>query len=182
MNAKTVNGILFIIAGIAPLVIYLGLGPDGTGILEANLTEKLATWIAFSAPIAIMMTRDAIKGGEGYGIVNAGFLIMIIALPVGIVADAFNGSSMTDYGDIIGEFGWSSVFLALFVSGIGYYVNKFFPIWLCALLCVVTAYGFVVLGFVDVTADNEDALFIPMWLGFTLTVVLLGIFRMRKES
>ena len=107
---------------------------------------------------------------------------MIIALPVGIVADAFNGSSMTDYGEIIGEFGWSSLFLGLFVSGIGYYVNKFFPIWLCALLCVVTAYGFVVLGFVDVTPDNEDALFIPMWLGFTLTVVLLGIFRMRKES
>ena len=87
MNAKTVNGILFIIAGIAPLVIYLGLGPDGTGILEANLTEKLATWVMFSAPIAIMMTRDAIKSGAGHGIVSAGFLIMIIALPVGIVAD-----------------------------------------------------------------------------------------------
>ena len=182
MNAKTVNGILFIIAGIAPLVIYLGLGPDGTGILEANLTEKLATWVMFSAPIAIMMTRDAIKSGAGHGIVSAGFLIMIIALHVGIVADAFNGSSMTDYGDIIGEFGWSSMFLGLFVSRIGYYVNKFFPMWLCALLCVVTAYGFIVLGFIDVTPDNEGALFLPMWLGFTLTIILLGIFRMRREN
>ena len=39
MNAKTVNGILFIIAGIAPLVIYLGLGPDGTGILAVSYTH-----------------------------------------------------------------------------------------------------------------------------------------------
>ena len=92
MTAKTINGILFIVAGIAPLIIYLGLGPDGTGLLEVDLTEKLATWLMFSAPIAIMMTRDSIKGGEGYGLVNAGFLIFIIAWPVGIVADAFNGA------------------------------------------------------------------------------------------
>ena len=39
MNTKTVNGVLFIIAALAPLVLYLGLGPDGTGILEIELTE-----------------------------------------------------------------------------------------------------------------------------------------------
>mgnify|MGYP001159426703 FL=1 len=182
MNTKTANGILFIIAGIAPLIIYMGLGSEGSGLLDANLTEKLATWAMFCAPIAVMMTRDAIKGGEGFGVVNAGFLIMILAWPVGIVADSFNGAEMTDFADIIGEFGWSSMFLGLFVSGIGYYINKFFPIWLSILLCVVTAYGFIVLGFVDVTPDNEDALFLPMWLGFTLTIILLGIFRIRRES
>ena len=111
MNTKTVNGVLFIIAALAPLVLYLGLGPDGTGILEIELTEKLVTWIMFCAPIAIMMTRDAIKGGEGYGLVNAGFLIVIIAWAVGIVADAFNGAEMSDTGEAIGAFGWSSMFL-----------------------------------------------------------------------
>ena len=182
MNTKTVNGVLFIIAALTPLVLYLGLGPDGTGILEIELTEKLVTWIMFCAPIAIMMTRDAIKGGEGYGLVNAGFLIVIIAWAVGIVADAFNGAEMSDTGEAIGAFGWSSMFLGLFVSGIGYYVHRFFPVWLCALLCIVTAYGFIVLGFVNVTPDNEGILFMPMWLGFTLTILLLGIFRMRRES
>ena len=60
MNTKTVNGVLFIIAALAPLVLYLGLGPDGTGILEIELTEKLVTWIMFCAPIAIMMTLSLI--------------------------------------------------------------------------------------------------------------------------
>ena len=182
MTAKTINGILFIVAGIAPLIIYLGLGPDGTGLLELDLTEKLATWLMFSAPIAIMMTRDSIKGGEGYGLVNAGFLIFVIAWPVGIVADAFNGALMEESADAIGAFGWSSMMLGFFISGIGYYVNKFFPIWLCGLLCLITAYGFIALGFINMTPDNEDALLLPLWLGFTLTIVLLGIFRMRKES
>ena len=41
MNAKTVNGILFIIAGIAPLVIYLwGLVQMGPGYLKLTLPKN----------------------------------------------------------------------------------------------------------------------------------------------
>jgi hypothetical protein len=78
MSSKTVNGVLFIIAGLAPLLIYLGLGPDGTGILDVNLTEKLAIWFTLSTPIALMMTVDAMKGGSGHGYAKAGFVIVVI--------------------------------------------------------------------------------------------------------
>jgi hypothetical protein len=182
MNTKTSTGVLFIIAAIVPIVIYLGLGPDGTGILEIGLTEKLATWFMFSAPIAVMMTKDAMKGGKGYGIAKAGFLILAIAWAAGMVADAFNGAEMTDNSDAVATLAWSSMMLGFFVSGIGYYVQKFFPIWVCGILCLVTAYAFVVMGFIDVTPDNEDVLLMPVWLGITLALLLLGIFRIRREN
>jgi len=38
MTDKMVNGILFIIAGLGPVVVYMGLGPDGTGILSMGHT------------------------------------------------------------------------------------------------------------------------------------------------
>ena len=40
MTDKMVNGILFIIAGLGPVAVYIGLGPDGTGILNNAQTEK----------------------------------------------------------------------------------------------------------------------------------------------
>ena len=44
MSTKTVNGILFIIAAIAPFVFYMGLGTDGAGILTDLETEKFVFW------------------------------------------------------------------------------------------------------------------------------------------
>ena len=31
MNINMVNGIMLIIAGLTPFILYLGLGPDGLG-------------------------------------------------------------------------------------------------------------------------------------------------------
>ena len=40
MTDKMINGILFIIAGLGPIAVYLGLGE--TGILDKGHTEKIA--------------------------------------------------------------------------------------------------------------------------------------------
>ena len=58
MNAKMVNGLMFILAGVTPPVVYLGLGPDGSGILDMARTEQLFAYLFFSLPIAFMMTRN----------------------------------------------------------------------------------------------------------------------------
>ena len=57
MNTNTINGLMFIIAGFTPPVVYLGLGPDGMGILNLARTEQIFAYLFFSLPIAFMMTR-----------------------------------------------------------------------------------------------------------------------------
>ena len=34
MKTNIANGLLFIVAGLTPFIIYLGLGPDGAAILD----------------------------------------------------------------------------------------------------------------------------------------------------
>ena len=58
MNTKMVNGLMFILAGVTPPVVYLGLGPDGSGILDMDRTEQLIDYFFFNLPISFMMTRN----------------------------------------------------------------------------------------------------------------------------
>ena len=48
MSTNTINGVMFIIAGLTPFVVYLGLGPDGAGILSAARTEQLFAYLFFN--------------------------------------------------------------------------------------------------------------------------------------
>ena len=56
MTDKMVNGILFIIAGLGPFVVYIGLGE--TGIVSMAYTEKIAAYVLLTWPLAFMMTRN----------------------------------------------------------------------------------------------------------------------------
>ena len=183
MSTKMANGLLFIIAGLAPLVIYMGLGPDGGDILDASMTERVATWFIFSMAIALMMTKDTMQGGSGYHLANAGFIIVVIASGAGIVVDAFNGAEKDAYVEILGPNIWSSFMLGMFITALGYYIQKNFPIWLSGLGMVVTAAAFIVFGFevIDVSDPTEVAL-IPIWIGFTLVAILYGVFTIRKTD
>ena len=61
MNTNTANGLLFIVAGLTPFIVYLGLGPEGAGILNEARAEQLFAYLFFSLPIAIMMARRIAK-------------------------------------------------------------------------------------------------------------------------
>ena len=56
MSNKTINGIMFIIAGLGSIVVYIGLGE--TGILDKSHTEKIAAYALLAMPLAFMMTRN----------------------------------------------------------------------------------------------------------------------------
>ena len=47
MKTNTVNGLLFIIAGLTPFIVYLGLGPDGAAILDQARAEQLFAYLFF---------------------------------------------------------------------------------------------------------------------------------------
>ena len=82
MTAKMVNGILFIIAGLGPIAVYIGLGE--TGILDSGHTEKIAAYLLLTIPLAFMMTRNVEKNA----FIDAGLLIIVVGLTAGIVSDA----------------------------------------------------------------------------------------------
>ena len=47
MNINTANGLLFVLAGLTPFIVYLGLGPDGTAVLDQARAEQLFAYLFF---------------------------------------------------------------------------------------------------------------------------------------
>ena len=93
MTDKMVNGILFIIAGLGPFVVYIGLGE--TGIVSMAYTEKIAAYVLLTWPLAFMMTRNIKRNN----FIDAGFLIIVVAWGAGIVTDAINGAELGGVSD-----------------------------------------------------------------------------------
>ena len=93
MSEKTVRGLMFLVAAFTPIIVYLGLGPDGFGVLDAARTEQFFC-LYFSLPIAFMMTRKI----EGNFFLDACLLIIIASMSSSIIADALhaNFSKMAD--------------------------------------------------------------------------------------
>ena len=85
---------MFLIAAFTPNLVYLGLGPDGFGVLDAARTEQFFFCLYFSLPIAFMMTRKI----EGNFFLDACLLIIIASMSSSIIADALhaNFSKMAD--------------------------------------------------------------------------------------
>ena len=84
MTAKMMNGILFIIAGIGSIAIYMVLGE--TGLLGKVHTEKIAAYALVTIPLAFMMTRNVVKNT----FIDTGLLIIVVGLSMGLVSDAIN--------------------------------------------------------------------------------------------
>ncbi len=93
MTDKMVNGILFIIAGLGSIAVYIALGE--TGILDKGHTEKIAAYALITIPLAFMMTRNIQRNTY----IDAGLLIIVVGLTMGLVADATNSSEISAESD-----------------------------------------------------------------------------------
>ncbi|MCL0029019.1 hypothetical protein M1N23_02595 [Dehalococcoidia bacterium] len=183
MTAKTINGILFIIAGLGPVAVYLGLGPDGTGILDKAHTEKIAAYALLTIPLAFMMTRNVVRNT----FTDAGLLIIVVGLSMGLVSDAINSAELSAEFDSIGEAialtAWSSMFLGIFITGIGYLRTNLFPKWLSGLLAVTSLVTFAVLAILSTEQlSNNENIVGPLWMAVSLVLVILGIFTIRRAE
>ena len=182
MTAKMVNGILFIIAGLGPIAVYIGLGE--TGILDSGHTEKIAAYLLLTIPLAFMMTRNVEKNA----FIDAGFLIIVVGLTAGIVSDAIGSAELSAESDAmssaIAATAWSSMYLGIFITGIGYLRTNLFPNWLSGLLALTS---FVMFAFLAVLngeqlETNGDNIVPPLWVMNSIVLVILGIFTMRRAE
>ena len=181
MTDKMVNGILFIIAGLGPFVVYIGLGE--TGIVSMAYTEKIAAYVLLTWPLAFMMTRNIKRNN----FIDAGFLIIVVAWGAGIVTDAINGAELGGVSDSIGEAiaptAWSLLFLGVLISGIGYTRTDLFPKWLSGLLSVLSLIAFAYLAIMSTEhLSNNEGFIAPLWMAVSLVMVILGIFTMRRNE
>ena len=181
MTDKMINGILFIIAGLGPIAVYLGLGE--TGILDKGHTEKIAAYLLLTIPLAFMMTRNV----ERNTFIDAGLLIIVVGLGAGIVSDAINSAELSAESDSIGEAigatAWSSMYLGIFITGIGYLRTNLFPKWLSGLLSVASLVFFAFMAVLssEQVSNNEDIVG-PLWMIVSLVLVIVGIFTMRRAE
>ena len=72
--------------------------------------------------------------------------------------------------------------LGMAITGIGYYVQKIFPTWLSGILIAISVYAFIVVGIIGTSLDPDSPLFMVAWLGFTVSLLLLGVFTLRKKD
>ena len=182
MTDRMVNGILFIIAGLGSIAVYLALGE--TGLLDKGHTEKIAAYTLVTIPLAFMMTRNVARNN----FTDAGLIIIVVGLSMGLVSDAINSAEISAESDSIGEAiawtGWSLMYLGIFITGIGYLRTTLFPKWLSGLLSVTS---FVFFAFLTVLngeqlVNNGENLVPPIWMINSLGLVILGIFTMRRSE
>ena len=181
MTEKMVNGILFIIAGLGPIAVYLGLGE--TGILDSGHTEKIASYLLLTIPLAFMMTRNVEKNA----FIDAGFLIIVVGLTAGIVSDAIGSAELSAESDAmssaIAATAWSSMYLGIFITGIGYLRTNLFPQWLSGLLSVTSLVFFAFMAVLSSEqVSNNENIVGPLWMIVSLVLVILGIFTMRRAE
>ena len=95
MTDKMINGILFIMAGLGSLVVYMLLGE--TGLLGKAHTEKIAAYALITIPLAFMMTRNVEKNAfiKVQTYIDAGLLMIVVGLIMGLVSDAINSAEIS---------------------------------------------------------------------------------------
>ena len=182
MTNKMSNGILFIIAGLGSIIAYMVLGE--TGLLDKGHTEKFAAYALITLPLAFMMTRNIAKNT----FIDAGLIIIVIGLTIGLVSDAINSAELGGDSDSIGEAlswtGWSIMYLGISITGIGYLRTNLFPNWLSGLLIFTS---FVMFAFLAVLNGEQlekhgENIIPPLWMINSLVLVILGIFTMRRAE
>jgi hypothetical protein len=186
MSDKKVNGILFIIAGLGSLVVYMLLGE--TGLLSKAHTEKIAAYALITIPIAFMVTRNVEKNAliKVQTYIDAGLLMIVIGLTMGLVSDAINSAEISAESGFIGEAiawtGWSIMYLGIFFTGLGYLCTNLFPTWLSGLLSLVSFLMFAYLAILspDQLSNSGDSIVAPLWMLNSLVLVILGVFTMRR--
>ena len=184
MPDKIVNGILFIIAGLGSIAVYLALGPEGTGLLDAGHTEKFAAYALLTLPIAFMMTNNVARNTYS----AAGLLIIVVGLTIGLVSDAINSTELGGDSDIFGEAiawtGWSIMYLGISITGIGYLRTNLFPNWLSGLLILTSFVMFAFLAVLDgkQLADIGEYGVPILWVVNSLVLVIIGIFTLRRAE
>ncbi|MBK50135.1 MAG: hypothetical protein CL768_03790 [Chloroflexi bacterium] len=182
MTDKMVNGILFIIAGLGSIVAYIALGE--TGLLDTGHTEKFAAYALLTLPIAFMMIKNVTRNTY----IDAGLMIIVVGLSIGLVSDAINSAELGGDSDLIGEAiawtGWSIMYLGISITGIGYLRTDLFPNWLSGLLTVASFAMFAFLAFstTEILTNNGDNIVPPLWGINSLVLVVLGIFTMRRKE
>ena len=182
MTEKMVNGILFIIAGIGSIAIYMVLGE--TGLLGKVHTEKIAAYALVTIPLAFMMTRNVARNP----FIDTGLLIIVVGLTMGLVADAINSTKISAESNLIAEAvgmtAWSIMYLGIFFTGLGYLCTNLFPKWLSGLLSVVSLVTFasIAISSPEFLSTNGENIVIPLWMLNSLVLVMLGIFTMRRAE
>ena len=113
-----------------------------------------------------MMTRNVARNN----FTDAGLIIIVVGLSMGLVSDAINSAEISAESDSIGEAiawtGWSSMYLGIFITGIGYLRTNLFPKWLSGLLILASFVMFAFLAFStsEIIANNGDNIVPPLWL------------------
>ena len=182
MTEKMVNGILFIIAGLGSIAVYIGLGD--TGLLDKGHTEKIAAYALVTIPLAFMMTRNVVRNT----FIDAGLLIIVVGLSMGLVSDAINSAELSAESDSIGEAiawtGWSIMYLGMFFTGLGYFCTNLFPNWLSGLLSLASFVMFAYLAILspEQLSNSGDSIVAPLWMINSLVLVILGIFTIRRKE
>ena len=170
MTDKMVNGILFIIAGLGSIAVYIVLGE--TGLLDKGHTEKIAAYTLVTIPLAFMMTRNVEKNAfiKVQTYIDSGLLLIVVGLIMGLVSDAINSAELSAESNSIGRSDCLDR-LVYYVSWnilhwIRIFMYQLFPNWLSGLLSLASFVMFAYLAILSPEQLLEGQGFEP-WKGIS---------------
>ena len=176
MKPNTLTGTFFIIGALGPLIVYMLLG--GLEITNTLQTELIASWVLLAVPIAFMRSRDAMPAGTGKDMAQIGLLVVVIGTAGGMVADAFGSVGNEADQETIGRLLWSTIFIGVAFTGLGYYLAEFFNKILSGVFGLLGCVGFLLLAIGGASDDNEAMMAIwPLWL---LSMLIIGVVTLRR--
>ena len=180
MKSNTITGLFFLVGGVTPILIYMALSPDGLDVLTTQQTELIASWLLLSIPIAYMRTTNTMTASTGKEMAQIGVLVTIVAFGGGMVADAFAAAGDDAARNTIGQLLWSTMMIGTFFLGLGYYLEKAFPVVVSGLLMLLGVVGFLVLGIGGTDQDENSLLMVvmPIWM---LLIIAMGVITLRRE-
>ena len=129
-------------------------------------TEKIAAYALVTIPLAFMMTRNIARNTH----IDAGLLMIVVGLTMGLVSDAINSAEISAESSLIGGAiawpGWSSMYLGMSVSGMGYLRTQLFPNWLSWSLIAASfaMFAFLAIMTPEQLESSVDNIVAPLWM------------------
>ena len=127
-----------------------------------------------------MRTTNTMTASTGKELAQIGVLVTIVAFGGGMVADAFAAAGDDAARNALGQLLWSTMMIGTFFLGLGYYLEKAFPVVVSGLLMLLGVVGFLVLGIGGTDQDENSLLMVvmPIWM---LLIIAMGVITLRRE-
>ena len=114
---------------------------------------------------------------------DAGLLILVASMSMGMVADALGADiQFSAMSDAVSITAYSSIMLGASICGMGSLRTNLFPKWLSGIFTIASGLSFLLLATAEPVDLDTNELLIPAFMSVHLVMIILGIYTIRRHD